>query len=80
VLQQRLQAKGWCLVLPAARLQGLLSQLTVLLDHLHDSGDTYADADTETFARRIRRLIRGKIDELNVSLPHRPSESSGGSG
>ena len=45
-----------------------MSQLSAMLDH-REGPDSFLDAETATFASRIKRLIKTKADELQQGAP-----------
>ncbi|KAK9828880.1 hypothetical protein WJX72_002570 [[Myrmecia] bisecta] len=63
--------------LPTSRCEGILNQISVMLERSADGSASFLDAESETFARRIKRLIKGKVAELALVLPPRQSDSSG---
>ena len=46
-----------------------------MLDH-RDGPDSFLDAETATFASRIKRLIKTKADELQKCVPGRSQRDS----
>lgn len=56
-------------------LQSIMSELSAMLDH-RDGPDSFLDAETATFASRIKRLIKTKADELQKCVPGRPQRGS----
>lgn len=62
-------------------VQSLLAHMSAMLEHVLDNPDAYMDADVETCARRVRNLIRAKLQELTsvmgAALKSYGSSSSG---
>ena len=49
-------------------LQSIVTQLQAL-EPAEDGSVGFMDAETATFASRIRRVMKGKVDELQASSP-----------
>lgn len=61
----KLSAVAWCMQAVATQLAGL--------EAADDSFAGFMDAETATFASRIRRLMRSKVEELQSSMPGQDS-------